>query len=123
MDPTDLSPLDSYCVQQTGSPDARYCEAAGNRCLSKRVPCADRPFLESPGVPSQSLCLQGAIRRCTNYSMPEQVKSCQNGALYAQRPRMLLTDEALRDMTLFPQAFLQGMIEAKPCSSGAMPFF
>lgn len=118
-----LAALDSYCVQQTGLPDSRYCESAANRCQPKSLRCTDRPFLASPDLPSQGLCLREAIDFCTNYSIPEQVDACQNGALYAQRPRMLLTDKTLRDMSLFPDAFLKGMVRAKTCYSGAMPFF
>lgn len=115
-----LSPLDSYCAQ-LGS-NLTYCDSHGS-CTAHPHKCPDPPFQRNPVVPTVGACLSDALDFCANYTMPEQAASCQHGVLYAQRPRVLVTDETLRSMSLFSDAFLVGMQRAKTCHSGAMPYF
>jgi hypothetical protein len=113
-----LAPLEAYCAQI----DSRlsYCDAWGS-CTYHKNKCPDQPFLAAPVVPSVSACLTSNMDYCNNYSMPEQSTACKNGVSYSQRPRMSINSDTLRSMTLFPDAFLDGMSRSLKCHSGVMP--
>lgn len=114
-----LAPLQAYCAQF--DPRLSFCEAWGS-CTYHRHKCPDAPYEGPPAVPSIDACLHRNMEYCTNYPMPEQVLACQNGASYSQRPRMLIDQDTLRSMTLFTDAFLDGMSQSLKCHNGVMPF-
>jgi len=115
-----LDPLQAYCAQL--DPRLSYCEAWGSCTYHKRK-CPDAPFLATPAVPSVDACLHSNMEHCGNYSMPEQVRACENGVSYSQRPRMAINGDTLRSMTLFPDPFLDGMSRSLKCHSGVMPCY
>jgi len=115
-----MGPLQAYCAQS----DARlsYCDAWGS-CTYHKHKCPDPPYESAPAVPSIDACLHTNMEYCTNYSMPEQVLACQNGVSYSQRPRMLMDNNTLQSVTLFTDAFLDGMSRSLKCHSGVMPLY
>ena len=115
-----LAPLQAYCSQI--DPRLSYCDAGGS-CTYRKNKCPDQPFVATPAVPSVSACLSSNMDRCSNYSMPEQAAACQQGVSYSQRPRTSMNSDTLRGMTLFPEAFLDGMTRSLKCHSEVMPYY
>ena len=115
-----LAPLQAYCAQI--DPRLHFCEAWGS-CTYHQHKCPDAPYETPPEVPSLDACLYSNMQYCTNYSMPEQVLACQNGVSYSQRPRVLLDGDTLRSVTLFTDAFTDGMSQSLKCHPGVMPLY
>jgi hypothetical protein len=115
-----MSPMEAYCQQQ--DPALHYCEAWGS-CTAQPQKCPTPPFEGGAMVPGIDACLRDGMAYCGNYSMPEQVLACRNGVSYSQRPRVLIDPAGFQSMTLFTDAFLDGVSRARKCHAGVMPYF
>ena len=118
-----MSPHDHYC-KQLGR-DLHWCDQLGS-CVQEKVfakKCPGPPYHTGQGGPSLGACLGDSLAFCSRFSMPEEVRSCQNGALYSNLAKTTLSDETVRSMTLFSGAFLAGMQRAKGCHEGVMPYY
>ena len=119
----EMSPHDHYC-KQLGR-DLHWCDQLGS-CVQEKVfakKCPGPPYHTGQGGPSLGACLGDSLAFCSRFSMPEEVRSCQNGALYSNLAKTTLSDETVRSMTLFSGAFLAGMQRAKGCHEGVMPYY
>jgi hypothetical protein len=118
-----IGPYDSHC-RQVGGGNYRWCEQLGS-CMQEgafRKKCPDAPYRSIPELPGLGACLADSLEFCSNFSMPEEVRSCQNGAYYSNLSKTVVSDEVVQSMTLFPGAFLTGMQRAKGCHEGVMPY-
>ena len=114
-----LSPMQHYCRSQNDGQPRSFCEAH-NRCQTAAEPCPLPPY-DQAAAPDLSACLRGAQDRCTRYGAPLEKQACDHGVLYSQTPRLLITAEALREVALFPRAFLTGMERGLRCDIGVVP--
>ena len=114
-----LAPMEAYCQQQ--DPNLHFCEAWGS-CTLQPGKCPIPPYEGGAMVPGIDACLHDAMVFCTNYPMPEQVLACQNGVSYSPRPRVLIDPAGFQSMTLFTNAFLDGMSKSLKCHVGVMPY-
>ena len=116
-----LSSMSEYCR----AANAEFSETTAS-CLSK--PQWTRSFVSPPYSTSQApdapACLAEAMNRCNGFGPPLEVAACRHAASYSLRPRTLVTEETLRTMANFPQAFSAGMKFGQRCPAGpgdAMP--
>jgi len=114
-----LSPMQQYCRSQSDDRPLFYCQA-NNSCQPADKPCA-LPAYDEAAAPDLSACLRGAQARCEQYGALLEKQACDHGVLYSQSPRLLITAGALREVALFPRAFLTGMDRGLRCDVGVVP--
>ena len=109
--------MTEYCRATAGG---EFSETSGS-CLSR--PQWKRSFVSPPfstdQAPDAPACLAEAMSRCDGFGPQAEVAACRHAASYSLRPRTLVTDETLRNMANFPQAFSAGLAFGQRCPASA----